>query len=429
MTNLTKPGVLLSYVLSTIHSVAQTAFALYSLPRFLSVPPLERLRCYYQCDCDLAMGVYIMSSVLIVYFMVDLILMHKTSTLTPSFVFHHIMFGSTAVVQLMYQRSCFPYAWLSLGELSTLFLNARWYYKYHKRNTESPVFQFVQVGFAVTFFFTRIVIYGLGLHHFFYNDENVFKGYELWQTTPVLFLAGYLLNVFWFSKIVSQVPRPSRPSNLTTFALVILAFYSWSSNSPQPYSTLTSTTATTATTTTMTDRSLTLVNIWEQHTACEFDPNIKSVECTMDTMTSDPIVNHVPTMIGGVGYEEVENFYRQNFIFTNPDMNIDLVSRTVGTDSLVDEMVIEFEHVSVVDWLAPSVEPSFKTIRFPLVAIVAFAGDKISSEHLYFDQAGVLLQMGVIDASVGDVTGAEQAELKPTNKFLKRAGRVKYDEL
>ncbi|MGP0001691.1 MAG: hypothetical protein ACLPKW_28690 [Acetobacteraceae bacterium] len=47
-----------------------------------------------------------------------------------------------------------------------------------------------------------------------------------------------------------------------------------------------------------------------------------------------------------------------------------LISRTVGTDSLVDEMLFSFTHTSEIDWMLPSIAPTGRKVEIPLVAIV-----------------------------------------------------------
>lgn len=57
-------------------------------------------------------------------------------------------------------------------------------------------------------------------------------------------------------------------------------------------------------------------------------------------------------MTGGIGRERLSNFYRNHFIFSNPDDTaLELVSRTVGIDRVVDEFVFTFTHTREVDWL------------------------------------------------------------------------------
>lgn len=99
-------------------------------------------------------------------------------------------------------------------------------------------------------------------------------------------------------------------------------------------------------------------------------------------------------------------------------MEFSPVSRTIGRTQLIDEMIVSFVHNVKVDWLAPSVEPTGLRVTFPLVVVVVFEAGKISHERIYWDQAGVLKQMGVLPDSIEDVSGSEQASLLPTNKLL-----------
>lgn len=90
--------------------------------------------------------------------------------------------------------------------------------------------------------------------------------------------------------------------------------------------------------------------IWDEHTYWEFDA--RDVAATMATMVEQPYVNHVPTLTGGVGREALTRFYREHFIFSNPDdTELELVSRTVGVDRVVDEFLFRATHDRVVDWL------------------------------------------------------------------------------
>ncbi len=85
------------------------------------------------------------------------------------------------------------------------------------------------------------------------------------------------------------------------------------------------------------------------------------------------------------------------------------VSRTVGEDRVVEELFISFTHTAVIDWLLPGVAPTGKAVEMAVAVIVGFEGDRISHEHIYWDQAGVLAQIGLLDAAGLPVTGAESA--------------------
>jgi hypothetical protein len=107
-----------------------------------------------------------------------------------------------------------------------------------------------------------------------------------------------------------------------------------------------------------------LVKLWEKHLSYEFET--RDVEATMATMVAEPYVNHVPTMMGGVGKLKLSRFYRDHFIFSNPpDTRSVLLSRTVGADRVIDEMLHCFTHTTVVDWLLPGVPPTGRYVEIP----------------------------------------------------------------
>ncbi|ORY56970.1 carboxymethylenebutenolidase, partial [Pseudomassariella vexata] len=135
--------------------------------------------------------------------------------------------------------------------------------------------------------------------------------------------------------------------------------------------------------------------IWEEHTFFEFGE--RSVEKTMATMVQEPYVNHITTITGGIGREKLSAFYRDHFVFNNPeDTELQLVSRTVGIDRVVDEFVFCLTHTKMVDWLAPGVPPTGKPLRIPMTAIVNIRGDRLYHEHISWDQVTVLLQLGLM---------------------------------
>jgi carboxymethylenebutenolidase len=152
----------------------------------------------------------------------------------------------------------------------------------------------------------------------------------------------------------------------------------------------------------------TMIELFQKHMGAELAGDL---ETTMATMTGDPHLNHVPTMAGGVGRESVEAFYRDHLVgrFFPPDVKITKVSSTVGDEQLVDEIVISFTHTTPMDWLLPGIAPSGKPVEMAVVAIVGFKDGKISHEHIYWDQASVLVQIGLLDPKGLPVSGAESA--------------------
>jgi carboxymethylenebutenolidase len=149
--------------------------------------------------------------------------------------------------------------------------------------------------------------------------------------------------------------------------------------------------------------------VFDEHVAAEFVQ--LDLEATMATMTDDPYVNHVPVMTGGVGRDEVRSFYGQHFIGKWPaDTQITPVSRTVGDSQVVDELVLSFTHDIEMDQLLPGVAPTGRPVKLAFCVVAGAADGKITHEHIYWDQASLLVQVGLIDPAKLPVTGAEQAE-------------------
>lgn len=173
-------------------------------------------------------------------------------------------------------------------------------------------------------------------------------------------------------------------------------------------------------------RATDLSAIFDEHVADEFEA--KDLDATMQTMVAEPYVTHVPTLAGGVGADEVRRFYGSHFIGTWPDdVGITEVSRTVGDDRVVAELVMSFTHDRVMDTLLPGMPPTGRAVRLPVVVVMGFERDKVAYEHIYWDQASLLVQVGALDRSELPVTGAEQAAKLldkdlPSNELIERLG-------
>lgn len=151
-----------------------------------------------------------------------------------------------------------------------------------------------------------------------------------------------------------------------------------------------------------------LGKIFDKHIECEFEK--EDVAATMTTMTDEPYVHHVPTLTGGLGYDEVYLFYKNSFVGKMPkDIKIKSISRTVGNDQVVDEIIISFTHDREIEYMLPGVAPTGKYVEIPHVVIMKFNGSKIAHEHIYWDQASVLVQLGLIEEKNLPVTGIQQA--------------------
>ena len=164
--------------------------------------------------------------------------------------------------------------------------------------------------------------------------------------------------------------------------------------------------------------------LWEAHCRCEFET--KDADAALATMVAEPYVNHIPTMTGGAGGDQLKRFYKYHFIGVNPpDFRLTPISRVIGPDCLVDEFIVQFTHTTEIDWLLPGVPPTGRTVEVPTVAIVKFRGDKIVHEHIYWDQASVLVQIGLIDPAGLPVVGVESAQkvagqIQESNQIMSR---------
>jgi carboxymethylenebutenolidase len=165
--------------------------------------------------------------------------------------------------------------------------------------------------------------------------------------------------------------------------------------------------------------------VWDEHVKHEFVTH--DTESTLKTMVEDAYVNHVPVLTGGVGQNELREFYSQHFIpQMPPDTAMTTISRTIGVDRLVDEMIFEFTHTVEMDWMLPGIAPTGKHVKVPLVVIVHFRDGKLAHEHIYWDQASVLVQLGLLDTTNLPVAGVESAEKVldpslPANRLTERA--------
>lgn len=162
-----------------------------------------------------------------------------------------------------------------------------------------------------------------------------------------------------------------------------------------------------------------MIDLFQKHVGAELAGDLAT---TMDTMTDSPHLNHVPTMAGGVGRDGVHAFYRDHLVgkFFPPDVKMDNLSRTVGTDQIVEELAISFTHTTAIDWLLPGVAPTGKPVELVVVVIVGFKDGKISHEHIYWDQASVLVQIGLLDPKGLPVSGAEVARKVVNPKLASR---------
>ena len=167
------------------------------------------------------------------------------------------------------------------------------------------------------------------------------------------------------------------------------------------------------------------ITAWENHVRSEFFEN--DADAALAVMTAQPYVNHVPTLTGGSGRAEVENFYRRHFVGKTPeDLEVTPVSRTIGDERIVDELVIRFTHSRAMDYFLPGVEPTNRRIEVAVVVVARFEDGLLAAEHIYWDQASVLVQIGRLDPAGLPVVGREAAQKVldpslPGNGLIQRA--------
>src|SRR5215813_9003516 len=168
-----------------------------------------------------------------------------------------------------------------------------------------------------------------------------------------------------------------------------------------------------------------LDDAWTEHLRTEFSAH--SADEAIATMVENPLVNQVPVMIGGNGRKELHEFYAKYFLpQIPPDTDMVPVSRTIGQGRLVEEMIFRFTHTIPMDWMLPGIPPTGKRVEIAMLVVVQFDGDKLAHEHLYWDQASVLVQLGLLQRAGLPVVGVEGARSvldrsMPLNELLHSA--------
>jgi carboxymethylenebutenolidase len=151
-----------------------------------------------------------------------------------------------------------------------------------------------------------------------------------------------------------------------------------------------------------------LIDLWERHMRFEFVEH--DAVATVATMSDDNYVNHVPVMTGGRGRDEMLDFYGHHFIPKMPrDTSIRPVFRTIGQGRVVDELILSFTHDLEMDWMLPGVRPTGRRVEIPMVVVVQIKDDQIVCERIYWDQASVLVQLGLLDPARVPALGVETA--------------------
>jgi carboxymethylenebutenolidase len=141
-----------------------------------------------------------------------------------------------------------------------------------------------------------------------------------------------------------------------------------------------------------------IADVVAEHIQAEIDVDL---DRTMATMADDPHLTVAPTLAGGVGRQGVRDWYAAHFLgrFLPPDGEIVNLSQTVGDTQVVNEDVVRFTHTEELDWILPGVAPTGKPVEISMVVIVGVVDGKVTHEHIYWDQASLLAQIGLLDPS------------------------------
>ena len=153
-----------------------------------------------------------------------------------------------------------------------------------------------------------------------------------------------------------------------------------------------------------------LAQVFDKHINYEFEKI--DVDATMQTMVKEPYVHHVPILTGGIGYDGVYTFYSNSFVGKMPsNTKFVRISRTIGKDQVVDELILSFTHDIEIPAMIPGISPTRKYVELPLVVVMKFKGNKIAHEHIYWDQASLLVQIGLLDNNKElPIIGIEQSK-------------------
>jgi carboxymethylenebutenolidase len=175
------------------------------------------------------------------------------------------------------------------------------------------------------------------------------------------------------------------------------------------------------------NNGLDLGAIFDEHVRAEFE--LRDADAAVATMTDDPYLNHVPVATGASGRVALHDFYRDFFIPSwAADTAVEPISRTVGDGLVVDELRVRFTHSRPLPFMLPGVSPTGRRVELPHVVVVGFEYGKVAYEHVYWDQATLLVQLGLLDPATVPALGVEQARKVldrslPSNLLIERAHR------
>jgi carboxymethylenebutenolidase len=150
-------------------------------------------------------------------------------------------------------------------------------------------------------------------------------------------------------------------------------------------------------------------SVWADH--CRFEFELRDIDATLATMSDNPHMLNVPTGHGGHGRDGMRRFYAEEFIGTLPhDVQVESLGLAVGGTRVAEEVIMTFTHDRVMPWILEGVDPTGRQVRIPMLAVVGFRDGKVDYEHIWWDQASVLAQLGLLDTGRLPVLATRQAD-------------------
>ncbi|CDO38647.1 nuclear transport factor 2 family protein [Novosphingobium sp. KN65.2] len=166
----------------------------------------------------------------------------------------------------------------------------------------------------------------------------------------------------------------------------------------------------------LTEQQQLMVKTWEQHGYAEF--GLRDADAAIATMSPHPYILCVPLGQLLYGRDEVYSFYANDFLCKMPSfVEMEPMSRVIGENHIVDEFLFRFVHDVEMPWKIPGVAPTGRRVEVVMNVQVGFDGDKIAYEHLMWDHASVLTQIGLIDLPAAAIGGVSPDNLR---KVLKK---------
>jgi len=137
-----------------------------------------------------------------------------------------------------------------------------------------------------------------------------------------------------------------------------------------------------------------LERVWDEHREASLVR--RDLSGSLEQLTAEPSVRHIPAMTGATGRQALERFYAEEFLPHLPgDLTLTRVSRTVDRFRLADETTMSFTHDRELPWLLPGISPTYRRAEVLTIAVVSFERGRICSQRILWDHATLTGQLGI----------------------------------